>query len=370
MLTVVVLALGYAIWLYQALTEPAFAPSSAYARQAADNREARSLDTPVAASAAQPPALAEPARPALPAAKPATAEIEKAGASPEKPALSPATPVTVSASEQAEPVLHPSPKSVPAAAPQPASALLAAIPSKIDSGATAPLQKTTRPTAEEKTVLPKQTRAKVPESDPADDSRQRFQRLYQSARRFHQQGKIGQAVGLYQQFLALRPDHLEARINLVSALVQAQQFAKAYPVAVDLMSAQPDNVRVLLNLASVQIGLGRPAKALELLHRLDGQPQAPLFEIAFHKGIAYRQMNQIEQAIAWYRKAEALNSGDSRLLFNLALAFDGDQHYPKAIEYYRKFVAQNRTRDPALLKKIEQRIRALQAYQVQQNLKG
>ena len=67
-------------------------------------------------------------------------------------------------------------------------------------------------------------------------------------------------------------------------------------------------------------------------------------------------------AITWYRKAEALNPGDGRLLFNLALAYDQDQAYAPAVDYYLKYLkAAKEDLDAAGRGQIQARVRALQA---------
>jgi tetratricopeptide (TPR) repeat protein len=63
-----------------------------------------------------------------------------------------------------------------------------------------------------------------------------------------------------------------------------------------------------------------------------------LFEIYFHRGIAHRHLDETVQAIAWYRKAEAIKADNPHLLFNLAVALDGQGSYGPAVVYYQKFL--------------------------------
>jgi tetratricopeptide (TPR) repeat protein len=185
--------------------------------------------------------------------------------------------------------------------------------------------------------------------------------LYQKARLYHRQARIAEAIGMYREVLKIDPDHFDASLNLTSAYLQTEAFSQAYVLAADLQRRAPANPRVALNLAVAQIGCGRAQEALPLLDQAALQPQAPLYEIYFHKGVAHRQLGQTEAAIACYQKAEQIDPGDGRLLFNLAVAFDQQQAYDPAVNYYLKYLHAAGDLDPAGRRKIEQRIRALRA---------
>ncbi|MFZ1986763.1 MAG: tetratricopeptide repeat protein [Desulfatitalea sp.] len=185
--------------------------------------------------------------------------------------------------------------------------------------------------------------------------------LYQKARLYHRQARIAEAIGMYREVLKIDPDHFDASLNLTSAYLQTEAFSQAYVLAADLYHRAPANPRVVLNLAAAQIGCGRSQEALPLLDQAATQPQAPLYEIYFHKGVAHRQLGQTEAAIVWYQKAEQLNPGDGRLLFNLAVAFDQQQAYDPAVNYYLKYLHAAGDLDTAGRRKIEQRVRALRA---------
>ncbi len=179
---------------------------------------------------------------------------------------------------------------------------------------------------------------------------------------FQRQGRAAEALAMYREVLKLDPDHFDARLNMSSIYLQTDQFTQAYALAAELHRRAPTHLQAILNLAIAQIGCGRAAEALPLLDQAAALPQAPLYTIYFHQGVALRQMGRTEAAIDWYRKAESLNPGDPRLLFNLALAFDQNQSYGQAVAYYSKYLnAAGKQMDAAGRAQVQARVRTLQA---------
>ncbi|MBI5897149.1 MAG: tetratricopeptide repeat protein, partial [Desulfobacterales bacterium] len=186
--------------------------------------------------------------------------------------------------------------------------------------------------------------------------------LYQKAHLLQRQGRTAEALGMYREVPTLDPNHFDTRLNMSAIYLETGQFTQAYALAADLHRQAPAHSQAMLNLAIAQVGCGRAAEALPLLDRVAALPQAPLYTVYFHKGVALRQLGQTAAAITWYRKAEALNPGDGRLLFNLALAYDQDQAYAQAVDYYLKYMqAAKEGLDAAGRGQIQGRVRALQA---------
>jgi Flp pilus assembly protein TadD len=250
--------------------------------------------------------------------------------------------------EAAEPSAnaHPSPQAASErSSPQAASASAPA------AGAI-PLQRALAPTRTETVVsTPPQQKQK---------HRISFEGLYQKALSYHRQQRLEEAIGMYRDVLKIEPGHFDAGFNLSSIYLQTQAFDQAYAIAADLYLREPNDPKVMLNLAVAQIGCGRPRMAFELLDQAATRPQPPLFEIYFHKGVAHRHLDEAAQAIAWYRKAEAIKADEPHLLFNLAVALDLQGSYRQAVMYYQKFL-QFPDRDASTRKKVAQRIRALRA---------
>jgi tetratricopeptide (TPR) repeat protein len=218
---------------------------------------------------------------------------------------------------------------------------------------------------------PKQPRPKVQRQRAAkpNDAQRHLQskRLYQKARQYHRRDRLEQAIALYQEVIKIDPEHYNARFNLGAAYIETESFDNAYYILTDLYLKEPDNQQVMLNLAIANIGRRRFDQALALLDKAAATPKAPLFEIALHKGIAYNHLNQTQDALDWYKRAEALRPDDPRLLFNLAVVSDQQQRYAAAIDYYRRHIDQSPGMNVAKEKQIRRRIRALQAYHTQPN---
>lgn len=188
------------------------------------------------------------------------------------------------------------------------------------------------------------------------------ERLYQKARQYHRQNRIDQAVALYREVIKIDPDHYKARFNLAAAYLQTGSYTHAYPIVADLYLNEPHNLPVMLNLAIAHIGCRRYSQALGLLDKAAHLPAAPLFEIAFHKAVAYSHLNQAETALIWYKRAEAIRPDDPRLLFNLAVISDQQQNYDAAVDYYHRHIEHSPDIDAVKEKQIRRRIRTLQAY--------
>lgn len=217
----------------------------------------------------------------------------------------------------------------------------------------------------------KQSRPKVQRQRAAkvSDAQRKLQseRLYQKARQYHRRDRLAPAITLYQEVIKIDPEHANARFNLGAAYLQTESFDNAYSILTDLYLKEPGNQQVMLNLAVANIGRRRFDQALALLDKAAAAPEPPQFEIALHKGIVFNYLNRTQDALDWYKRAEALRPDDPRLLFNLAVVSDQQQRYAAAIDYYRRHIDQSPGMNAAKAKQIRRRIRVLQAYQTQQN---
>ncbi|MFZ0613926.1 MAG: tetratricopeptide repeat protein [Desulfobacterales bacterium] len=186
--------------------------------------------------------------------------------------------------------------------------------------------------------------------------------FYQKALRYHRDDRLTQAVQMYQQVIRANPGHRDARFNLGAAYIQLAAYSEAYPLLKQLRAADHLNPDILVNCAIVEIGMGRPAEAIHLLDGAARQLAEPRFGIYFHRAVALSRLGKLEEARLSYKKAEELNGGQSLLLFNLAVLSDKLHRYDEAVQYYEKFLRQKSTLPADEKKKIEERIRSLQAY--------
>ncbi len=187
-------------------------------------------------------------------------------------------------------------------------------------------------------------------------------RFLQKAFRYHRQGKFSRAIRMYQQVLRVKPDHRDALFNLASAYIQLKAYSEAFPLLKKLRSYDYRNPEVLINLAIVEIGLGKSTEAIHLLDLAAKQYEEPRFEIYFHRAAALSRLGRLEEALLFYRKAEELNPKHPTLNFNLAVLCDNLHQYNEAVNYYRAFVQHSDNLPQDEEKKIESRMRALKAY--------
>jgi tetratricopeptide (TPR) repeat protein len=191
---------------------------------------------------------------------------------------------------------------------------------------------------------------------------------FQKALTYHRQNKLDEAIHMYQKVLWKNPEHFDALFNLASAYIKTSAFSKAYPLLNKLKGLDSEKPEVLLNLAIVEIALGRLQSALASLSIAEKQKDGPLFEIYFHRSVALSQLGNLNEAIVWYKRAEELHPNHSRLLFNIALVYDKMQNYPEAIRYYSKFLKQDLSSSNEK-KEVVVRILLLKAYMTGQSEK-
>jgi len=174
---------------------------------------------------------------------------------------------------------------------------------------------------------------------------------------------------MYQEVLEKNPQHFNALFNLAALRIKTADFVEAYALLEILKRLDPENPQVLLHLSIAEIGLGKPQNALSYLNMAEKQKESPRFEIFFHRGVAYSHLNNLDQAIAWYKIAEKLHPNNSRLLFNIALVYDRMQNYQDALDYYSRFLGQDDSSFDEKIK-VQTRMAALKAYQANQSGKS
>lgn len=227
---------------------------------------------------------------------------------------------------------------------------------------TTPTKKETLKAKEERNNEQSQNVQKAVET-PAPSSRRTEDLFYKKAVSYHRQNKLEMAIQMYLEVLAGNPEHPDALLNLSSAYIQSSAFSKARPLLKKLRSSDPGNPQVLLNFAIVEIGLGRPNKAITYLERSEGLTEEPQFEIYFHRGVALSHLDELGEALTWYKRAEKLSENNPLLLFNMAVAYDKLERYDEALRYY---VALLNNADAPLSvnekKKVEDRIGVLRMF--------
>jgi len=185
---------------------------------------------------------------------------------------------------------------------------------------------------------------------------------YLKALVYHRQNRLTEAIAMYRKALQTDPSHIQALFNLAAVCLETGAFSEAYPLLQRLHEMRPQNEDLQINLAIAAIGLGQPRRALAHLDRIDAGDPELQFRVYFHRGAAFSRARDLDQALRWYKQAEALQPRHGHLLFNLALVYDRLQHYPQALTYYDKFMAQKDSGPAAERRMVADRIRLLRGY--------
>jgi tetratricopeptide (TPR) repeat protein len=214
----------------------------------------------------------------------------------------------------------------------------------------------TRPTAAAPATA-RSAAAQKPAAAPTGDSP-----FYKKAVALHRQRRFSEAIDFYRQVLARNPDHPACRFNLATAYIDSGAFKDAYPLMKALAAGEPDNPDIRLNLAITEIGTGRLEAAAASLDMAQSLPEAPEFEIYFHRGILHGRSDRPQAAIASYQQALALRPVHSGALFNLAVTYDRLTEYPKALAFYFQSLSAGDGLSADESGQIRRRIQQLQTY--------
>jgi Tfp pilus assembly protein PilF len=202
---------------------------------------------------------------------------------------------------------------------------------------------------------------------PAPPSQKTEHLFYKKAVSYHRQNKLDMAIRMYLEVLAENPENPDAGLNLSSAYLQSSLFTKARPLLEKLMHDDPENPKILLNFAIMEIGLGRPDKAIRYLEKSERLSEEPHFQIYFHRGVAFSHLEKLDEALTWYKRAEKLSENNPLLLFNMAVVYDKLEKYEKALRYYVSLQghAENQLSESEKTK-IDDRIRVLKMFLARQ----
>jgi len=179
---------------------------------------------------------------------------------------------------------------------------------------------------------------------------------------YHRDGRLSEAVRLYQQTLRSDPHHQEAALNLSAAYIAQGDHQLAQPILRRLETTTPRPDGVLLNLAITAIGTGAPEKALDYLDQAAATSDAPPWEIHFHRATALARLNRLTEALTLYLEVQIERPDHPDLQFNLAVTCDALGRYSEALGHYRSFLQLLPAATAAEAAQINQRIRTLERY--------
>jgi tetratricopeptide (TPR) repeat protein len=177
----------------------------------------------------------------------------------------------------------------------------------------------------------------------------------------HRQARFDNALMMYKKVLNLSPANSEALFNMASIYITMNRYQDAYDILSKLAGKDKQDSKTILNMAVSEIGLKKYTDALSHLITLDGDDPELLFEISFHRGVAFSRMGKPDDAIVSYTAAEKINSNHSGLLLNMAVLYDRYGKYKEAVSYYTKLI-ESGSPGPEEMDTYKNRIETLRSY--------
>lgn len=125
---------------------------------------------------------------------------------------------------------------------------------------------------------------------------------------------------LYRQAFEADPESIDALVGLGRSYAGVGQFARAEQALLSARARRPRDPQILLELARVQIGAGKPQAALENLDAAWTRAPRDL-HIVTARGVALDRLSRRVEAQAAYRKGLASDPTNFALLSNLGLSY-------------------------------------------------
>lgn len=151
--------------------------------------------------------------------------------------------------------------------------------------------------------------------DQKKESQSRFFKLLSKGTEALHQGDLTKATRFLERAYRLDRENIDAALNLGGAYILSRRFAEAVQVLEPLSRRDPDNPMVWTNLGAAYLGnpilakdndqqqaIAAFKKAIEL------NPAAP--NVAYNLGLIYRDRQEIDQALHWFRRALQVNPND------------------------------------------------------------
>ena len=142
-----------------------------------------------------------------------------------------------------------------------------------------------------------------------------FEQLFRKGTQLLHQGKASEAQPFLEQAHQQQPEHMDAALNLSGAYILTKKFRKAVAILEPLSEQYPDEAMIWTNLGAAYLGnpvLARGEEQLQAItafeKALAANPVAP--NVAYNIGLVYRDRQEKEKAIAWFKKAIQTNPND------------------------------------------------------------
>ncbi len=130
-----------------------------------------------------------------------------------------------------------------------------------------------------------------------DDEEKKHRRAFREATRALERGERSNAIETLAKVVQEAPEDFAARVNLGAAYYQNGEYVAAARQFEAAHELQPENPKVLLNLAAAKSALDQDDEAIELLLQiLEIDPQ--FRDVHYNLGIAYWRKGRLPEAMA------------------------------------------------------------------------
>jgi len=150
--------------------------------------------------------------------------------------------------------------------------------------------------------------------------------------------KLDDAIGAFQQALAMQPNDPQTLTNLASALVETRQFDRAIAIYRQVIASQPNLVEAHYNLGKALQESGDAAGAADAYRKATSlQPRHA--DAWNNLGTALKHLNRPAEAIAAYQQALIARSDFAEAQNNFGAALSQSGNAIAAIDAYQRAIA-------------------------------
>lgn len=164
--------------------------------------------------------------------------------------------------------------------------------------------------------------------------------LFRAAKAAQQAGRLAEAIDLYGQAVARKPDYAEAHNNLGNALGEAKRHGEAAESLARAAALRPDLAAIHSNLGLALARLARFAEAAAS-HRRAIELQPDLAQAHNNLAMALKELGEAEEAITHYRRAIKLKPGVPEFHHNLGNVLSGARRFDEALSSFNHALALN-----------------------------
>lgn len=239
-----------------------------------------------------------------------------------------------------------------------------AVVAKIERVSPEPLEKT-----EKNKTVSSGTPAKPLEQSPASAKfaakfvkettpQQQAESEYRQATILQQQGRINEAVAMFEQALKSDPQHGAARQSLIALLLDSKRHDDAIRLLQQGLTADRNQPGLAMILARLQVEKGRLGNAIDTLQRSLPHAQDRADFLAFLAALQQRESHH-KEAVDLYQQALKKNPQNAVWWMGLGISFQADGRGADALDAYQRARSGNGL-SPDLLAFVEQKITQLQ----------